>query len=220
MLTTDSPRRGRRGLAAVVTRRPSRVVLPAPAVLATQRPPGRRRGRDGTPGTDWGHRSRSCAPAWTSLTTRYDELLADNTSLQRGGTKTCPLSATSWRADSTTSTTSTTRWRPTASSSSSCARAFPRHDPRLRPSSIAYARWPSRPNPSRLGQLVDRVEQAAPAFLDWRFSEFASVGGGHAGLHRQRRQRLRRDMTEFRNEVLLSVANRLDGLLTVIDRAR
>lgn len=75
-------------------------------------------------------------------------------------------------------------------------------------------------NPAQLGQLVDRLLEAAPAFLEWRYGQFATdteaaqayVDGGAGAFDTS--------MTEFRNEVLMSVANRLDGLLTVLDRIR
>jgi ABC-type transporter Mla subunit MlaD len=75
-------------------------------------------------------------------------------------------------------------------------------------------------DPARLGQLIDRVDDAAPAFLDWRFGEFdtnaefseAYVGTGANAFDSS--------FEDFRSEVLMSVANRLDGLLTILDRLR
>jgi hypothetical protein len=75
-------------------------------------------------------------------------------------------------------------------------------------------------DPSRLGQLADRVADAAPDFLDWRFTEFGSADEATRAYLDSGAGAFDSTMTEFRNEVLLSVANRLDGLLTVLDRVR
>ena len=75
-------------------------------------------------------------------------------------------------------------------------------------------------NPSRLGQLVDRVDDAAPAFLDWRFTDFESPEEASQSYIDSGAVAFETTMDEFRNEVLMSVANRIDGLLTVIDRIR
>jgi hypothetical protein len=75
-------------------------------------------------------------------------------------------------------------------------------------------------DPARLGDLVDRVEDAAPSFMDWRFSDFTTTEEATQAYIDSGANAFDSLMTEFRNEVLLSVANRLDGLLTVIDRAR
>ena len=75
-------------------------------------------------------------------------------------------------------------------------------------------------NPARLGQLVDRVDDAAPAFLDWRFSQFTSSQEATEAYINTGANAFDSSMDEFRSEVLMSVANRLDGLLNVIDRVR
>lgn len=75
-------------------------------------------------------------------------------------------------------------------------------------------------DPSRLGQLVDRVADAAPAFLDWRFTEFASTQEASGAYVTSGANAFDSTLEELRDAVLLSVANRIDGLLTVIDRAR
>jgi hypothetical protein len=75
-------------------------------------------------------------------------------------------------------------------------------------------------NPARLGRLVDRVEDAAPAFLDWRFTQFGSTQEATEAYISTGANAFDSTMNEFRNEVLLAVANRLDGLLTIIDRTR
>jgi ABC-type transporter Mla subunit MlaD len=75
-------------------------------------------------------------------------------------------------------------------------------------------------NPARLGQLLDRVDDAAPAFLDWRFTQFTSSQEATEAYINSGANAFDSSMDEFRSEVLMSVANRLDGLLNVIDRVR
>ena len=75
-------------------------------------------------------------------------------------------------------------------------------------------------NPTRLGQIIDRVAETAPAFFEWRFTEFTSSDEATQAYIDTGANAFDSSMTEFRNEVLMSVANRLDGLLTVIDRLR
>lgn len=75
-------------------------------------------------------------------------------------------------------------------------------------------------NPSRLGQIIDRVGEVAPSFFEWRFTDFGSAEEATQAYIDTGANAFDTSMTEFRNEVLMSVANRLDGLLTVIDRAR
>jgi hypothetical protein len=75
-------------------------------------------------------------------------------------------------------------------------------------------------NPARLGQLVNRVDEAAPAFLDWRFTQFTSSQAATEAYINSGANAFDSSMDEFRSEVLMSVANRLDGLLTVLDRVR
>lgn len=75
-------------------------------------------------------------------------------------------------------------------------------------------------NPARLGQLLDRVDDATPAFLDWRFTQFTSSQEATEAYINTGANAFDSSMDEFRSEVLMSVANRLDGLLNVIDRVR
>lgn len=75
-------------------------------------------------------------------------------------------------------------------------------------------------NPARLGQLVDRVEDTAPAYLDWRFGEFDNTQEFSSAYVETGANAFDSSMEEFRSEVLRSVATRLDGLLTILDRAR
>ena len=75
-------------------------------------------------------------------------------------------------------------------------------------------------DPQRLGQLVDRVEEAAPAFLDWRFGEFESTADFSAAYIDTGANAFDSSFEELRSEALMTVANRLDGLLTILDRVR
>jgi hypothetical protein len=75
-------------------------------------------------------------------------------------------------------------------------------------------------DPARLGRLVDRVEEAAPEFLDWRYTEFDTPQEATQAYLQSGANAFDTAMTEFRSEALLSVATRLDGLLTVLDRIR
>jgi hypothetical protein len=75
-------------------------------------------------------------------------------------------------------------------------------------------------DPSELTPLIERVQRAAPAFLDWRDTDFTDAQSATQAYIDSGAGAYDTSMTEFRNEVLLSVANRLDGLLTVLDRMR
>lgn len=75
-------------------------------------------------------------------------------------------------------------------------------------------------DPARLGRLIDRVDDAAPAFLDWRFGEFSSTQDFSTAYIDTGANAFDSSMEEFRSEVLMAVANRLDGLLTTLDRVR
>ncbi len=75
-------------------------------------------------------------------------------------------------------------------------------------------------DPGRLGQLIDRVDDAAPAFLDWRFGEFDPNDDYASAYIDTGANAFDTSMQDFRSEVLMSVSNRLDGLLTILDRVR
>ncbi len=75
-------------------------------------------------------------------------------------------------------------------------------------------------DPQRLGQLVDRVDEAAPAFLDWRFGEFDSSADFTAAYVESGANAFDSSFEELRSEALMTVANRLDSLLTILDRVR
>jgi ABC-type transporter Mla subunit MlaD len=75
-------------------------------------------------------------------------------------------------------------------------------------------------DPQRLGQLVDRVDETAPAFLDWRFGQFESSADFSTAYVESGANAFDASFDELRSEALMSVANRLDGLLTILDRIR
>lgn len=75
-------------------------------------------------------------------------------------------------------------------------------------------------NPSRLGQLVDRVSESAPAYFEWRFTQFGSTQEASEAYVNSGANAFDSRMEDFRSAVLLSVANRLDGVLSIIDRVR
>ena len=75
-------------------------------------------------------------------------------------------------------------------------------------------------DPQRLGQLVDRVDDAAPAFLDWRFGDFESSADFTAAYVETGANAFDATFDELESEALMSVANRLDSLLTILDRVR
>jgi len=75
-------------------------------------------------------------------------------------------------------------------------------------------------DPARLGQLVDRVKDAAPSFLDWRFTQYANTQEATEAYVSSGANAFETVMEELRAAVLLSVANRLDGLLNVLDDVR
>ena len=75
-------------------------------------------------------------------------------------------------------------------------------------------------DPARLGRLVDRLDETAPAFLDWRFGQFDTTQDFSTAYVDSGANAFDSSMSDFRSEVLMSVANRLDGLLTILDRVR
>jgi hypothetical protein len=75
-------------------------------------------------------------------------------------------------------------------------------------------------NPSELGQLADRLGEAAPAFLDWREQRFTSTEEASRAFLDSGANAFTTTMEDFTNKFLLSVASRLDSLLTILDRVR
>ena len=75
-------------------------------------------------------------------------------------------------------------------------------------------------DPSGLGQLADRLGEEAPAFLDWRETEFQSTEEATRTFVESGASGFTDTLEEFEDRVLLSVSNRLDGLLSLLDRVR
>jgi ABC-type transporter Mla subunit MlaD len=75
-------------------------------------------------------------------------------------------------------------------------------------------------DPARLGRIIDRLDDAVPTFLDWRFGDYGSVQAYTDAYVETGANAFDSSMEEFRSEVLMSVANRLDSLLTILDRVR
>ena len=77
-----------------------------------------------------------------------------------------------------------------------------------------------RSDPTRLSQLASRVLETAPVFLDWRDTDFASPEEASQAYRDTGASGFNTDFEEFRTAILLTVANRLDALLTLQDRLR
>jgi predicted RNase H-like nuclease (RuvC/YqgF family) len=75
-------------------------------------------------------------------------------------------------------------------------------------------------DPAGLGRVVDRLDDATPAFLDWRFGQWDSPQELSEAYVDSGANAFDSSMSDFRSEALRSVANRLDGLLTILDRIR
>jgi hypothetical protein len=75
-------------------------------------------------------------------------------------------------------------------------------------------------NPAELGPLSDRLGEAAPDFLDWRETQFSSTEEATQAFLDSGASLFTSSMDDFSKAFLLSVASRLDGLLTVLDGAR
>jgi TolA-binding protein len=220
MSMTNPPRRGLRGLALTLGVA-SLLLLPVPSALAADS------GTAGAADPDavtTGQLSEEATVAdlrarLDDLSLRYDELAADNTSLQESvddlTLERDRLAGTLSRFDEIYGPMEADRQllfelrkdlpetRPEAEAQLS----------RMR--SLALAA-----DPAHLGQLVDRLDESAPAYLDWRFADHASDAEAAQAYVDTGASAFDTTLAEFHNEVLLSVANRLDGILTAIDRAR
>ena len=75
-------------------------------------------------------------------------------------------------------------------------------------------------DPARLGQPASRVLETAPVFLDWRHREFATPAEREAAFLTSGAAGFNEDFQELERAILLTVANRLDALLTLRDRIR
>jgi hypothetical protein len=74
-------------------------------------------------------------------------------------------------------------------------------------------------DPSRLAPLATRVMQAAPIYLDWRHAGHASPELRARAFADTGAHGFPTALNNLRNAVLLSVSNRIDGFLNLIDRA-
>jgi hypothetical protein len=96
--------------------------------------------------------------------------------------------------------------------------------PEDRPTAEAYLerlhRLAQLADPATLGQPADRVLENAPAFLDWRDTTFQSQQEADQAFATSGAAGFGARFEDFRDAVLLVVANRLDALLTLQDRAR
>jgi hypothetical protein len=75
-------------------------------------------------------------------------------------------------------------------------------------------------DPARLGQPAARVLETAPVYLEWRDQPFTSQGERDAAFLTSGAAGFGTDFDELKNAILLTVANRLDALLTLRDRIR
>jgi Tfp pilus assembly protein PilN len=96
--------------------------------------------------------------------------------------------------------------------------------PEDRPTAEAYLQrlqtLAIRSDPARLGGPASRVLETAPAFLDWRGGTFASQAERDAAFLASGAAGFGTDFQELEHAILLTVANRLDALLTLHDRIR
>jgi chromosome segregation ATPase len=220
MSMTKSPRRGRRGLAVGLTVTALLLVSGSTVLAADTSTTGSADPDQPTSGQVSGEAATADLRAQLDdLSLRYDELSADNTSLQQAVDD---LSAERDRLARTLSHFDDV-YEPMEADRQllfELRKELPETRPEAeaqleRMRSLALAA-----DPAHLGQLVDRLGEAAPTFLEWRFEDHASDAEAAQAYIDSGASAFDTTMSEFRNEVLLSVANRLDGILTVIDRLR
>jgi hypothetical protein len=72
-------------------------------------------------------------------------------------------------------------------------------------------------DPTRLAPLTRRMMDAAPEFLDWRDGDFANPEARSRAFAESGAHGFPTAFTTFRNAVLLSVSNRIEGLLVLIE---
>lgn len=75
-------------------------------------------------------------------------------------------------------------------------------------------------DPARLGQPASRLLESAPIYLDWRDGTYASQGERDAAFVTSGASGFSTDFDDLQKAILLTVANRLDALLTLRDRIR
>jgi hypothetical protein len=73
-------------------------------------------------------------------------------------------------------------------------------------------------DPAQLGPVVARVLEAAPVYLDWRDREFDTPEEASQAYLTSGASGFDASWKLFRNAILLTVANRLDAVLTLIDQ--
>ena len=75
-------------------------------------------------------------------------------------------------------------------------------------------------DPARLGSAAERMIDAAPAFLDWRDQDFETQEAAAQAFVDTGASVFGETFIDLRNAILLTVANRIDAVLTGIDRTR
>jgi TolA-binding protein len=220
MSMTKPPRRGRRGLAACLTVT-ALLLVSGSAVLATDTSttgstdpdlPTSGQVSDEAPSAD-------LRAQLDDLSLRYEELSADNMSLQQAVDE---LSAERDQMARTLSHFDDV-YEPMEADRQllfELRKDLPETRPEAEAQLERIRSLALAADPAHLGQLVDRLGEAAPVFLDWRFEDHVSDTEAAQAYVDSGASAFDTTMSEFRNEVLLSVANRLDGILTVIDRLR
>jgi hypothetical protein len=77
-----------------------------------------------------------------------------------------------------------------------------------------------RSDPARLGPAAERMMDTAPAFLDWRDATFETQEEAARAYVDAGADAFGQSFTDLRNAILLTVAQRIDSVLSGIDRAR
>lgn len=72
-------------------------------------------------------------------------------------------------------------------------------------------------DPVRLASLANRLMEASPSYLDWRESEFADAEARGRAFAASGAHGFPTAFTTFRNAVLLTVSNRIEGLLVLVE---
>jgi chromosome segregation ATPase len=72
-------------------------------------------------------------------------------------------------------------------------------------------------DPSRLGNVVRRLKESAPAFLNWRDKQYGTQEEAAQAFVQSGAQAFRGAMSNFNEAILLSVVNHIEALLDVLD---
>jgi hypothetical protein len=72
-------------------------------------------------------------------------------------------------------------------------------------------------DPVRLAPLASRMMEVAPVFLDWRHTTFANAEARSRAFAESGAHGFPTALTNFRNAVLLSASNRIEGLLVLVE---